>query len=46
MEIFEQLLEDYAVDSDILPLALHEKINKGLVYWADLDLQNLVFLLE
>ncbi len=41
MEIFEQLLEDYAVDSDILPSVLHDKIFAGLVYWADLDLQNL-----
>ncbi len=41
MEIFEQLLEDYAVDSEIMPAALHDKIIAGLIYWADLDLHNL-----
>lgn len=41
MEMFEQLLEDYVVDTDITPQALQDKISAGLVYWADLDLQNL-----
>lgn len=41
MNIFEQLLEDYAVDADILPSALQEKILAGVVYWTDLDFQDL-----
>jgi diguanylate cyclase (GGDEF)-like protein len=41
MEIFEQLLEDYALDSEILPPVLHDKIIAGLIYWSDLDFQNL-----
>ncbi len=41
MAIFEQLLEDYALDADITPPVLHDKILAGLVYWVDLDLQNL-----
>ncbi len=41
MEIFEQLLEDYAVDTNITPQALQDKIGAGLVYWADLNLQSL-----
>ncbi len=46
MEIFEQLLEDYAVDAEILPPALYEKIVTGLVYWEDLDLKKLELELE
>lgn len=41
MEVFEQLLEDYALDADIQPPVFHEKIRKGLIYWEDLELQNL-----
>lgn len=46
MEVFERLLEDYAIDAEILPPALYEKIVAGLVYWEDLDLQNLELELE
>ncbi len=41
MKIFERLLEDYTVDTDIEQQAFWDKIAKGLVYWADLDLQDM-----
>lgn len=41
MKILERLLEDYTVDTDIDQQALQDKIAEGLVYWADLDFQDL-----
>lgn len=41
MEVFEQLLEDYAQRAGIMPSAFYEKIMAGLVYWEDLDLKKL-----
>ena len=41
MEVFEQLLEDYAEDAGIKPSTFYEKIVAGLVYWSDLDLKEL-----
>lgn len=41
MKVLEQLLEDYTADTEILPQELHDKIIQGLVYWSDLDFEEL-----
>ena len=41
MEVFEQLLNDYAGDVDFEPSAFYKKIMSGLVYWEDLKLNEL-----
>ena len=41
MEVFERLLEDYANSAEIKPSAFYEKIIAGIVYWQDIDLNQL-----
>ena len=41
MELLEHMLEDYNEETEISTRNFEEKIYAGLVYWADLDFQNL-----